>query len=146
LVVSSSVTRAHKEARLGKPANRASKVRTVDRKDLESLTVDVSDPARDIRGFAVPGIDHGIAIRRKPSLAGRKLLQPAEREPRLVSKLFFASHRRKQKTHDRHGQYRADDGVKKNPKFHEHHASGHSVFFAHRSSPSPPSVKERGKA
>jgi hypothetical protein len=49
-------------------------VRTVDGKDLENVTVNVPNPARDVRGFAVPGIDHGIAIRRKPGLAGRKLL------------------------------------------------------------------------
>jgi len=61
-------------------------------KDLEILIVNVSNPACDISGFAVPGIHGRISIRGEPSLPGRKLFQPAERKPRLISDLPFASH------------------------------------------------------
>src|SRR6266404_1543024 len=144
LVVRASVTAAHKEARLRKPAHRASQVRTVDGKNLENLIVNVPNPARDVAGLTIPGIDHGIAIRGEPSLAGRKLLQPTEREPRLVAELFFARHRRKEKTHDRHRQRSADDAVENNPYFHEHRASRHSFFFTHRRPPLSRSVEEIG--
>jgi hypothetical protein len=71
------VAGAHEEARLGEPANWASQVRAVYGKDLEILIVNVSNPACDISGFAVPGIHGRISIRGEPSLPGRKLFQPA---------------------------------------------------------------------
>src|SRR3981081_1431026 len=93
----------HEEVRLGEPPNGASEVRAVDGKDLEFLIINVPDPARDIAGFAIPGIDHGIAISGETSLAGRKLFQRAESEPRVITRLLFANHGRKQITNDRHG-------------------------------------------
>jgi hypothetical protein len=69
----------HEEIRLSEPANGASKVRTVNSKDLELLTVDVSNPARNVAGFAVPGIDHGILVGGETRLSGGKLFQPAKR-------------------------------------------------------------------
>jgi hypothetical protein len=72
------MARTHEEVRLGEPANGASEVRTVYGKDLECLIVNVPNPARDIAGFAVPGTDYRVAIGGETSLAGRKLLQPAE--------------------------------------------------------------------
>src|SRR5208282_3829949 len=123
LVVSAPVAGAHEEVRLGEPANWASQVRTVYGKDLEILLVNVSNPACDISGFAIPGIDDGILVRSEPSLASRELFQPAERKPRLVSDLPFASHGRNEIAHDRHRQNSSNDTVKKQAYFYEHRSS-----------------------
>jgi hypothetical protein len=56
-------------------------VRTVYGKDLELLIINVSNPACDISGFAVPGIHGRVSIRGETCLASRKLFQPAERKP-----------------------------------------------------------------
>jgi hypothetical protein len=56
-------------------------VRTVDGENLENPIVNVPNPARNVAGLTIPGIDYGIAIRGEASLAGRKLLQSTEREP-----------------------------------------------------------------
>src|ERR1700734_1692339 len=101
----------HEEVRLSKPANGASQVRAVDSKDLEFLTVDVSNPACDVAGFSVPGIDHGILVGGETSLSGGKLFKTAERKPRLITKFLFANHRRKQIAHDWHGQESPHDSV-----------------------------------
>src|SRR6266849_726859 len=110
-------------------------MRTIDGKDLKFLIVNISDPARDVAGFAVPGIDHGIAISGKPGLAGRELFQTTERKPRLVSELLLTNQRRQQVAHDRHGQGNADNTVKKHSQFHKSCASGHSVLCTHRGPP-----------
>ena len=54
-------------------------MRAIDCEDLEILSVQVSDPARNVPGLAIPGIDDGISICGEPGLALRKLLQFAER-------------------------------------------------------------------
>jgi hypothetical protein len=54
------------------------KVGAIDGKDLEILTVHVSNPAGDIRGFPIPGIHHGISINSEPSLTCRKLFEPTQ--------------------------------------------------------------------
>jgi hypothetical protein len=46
---------------------------TVDGKDLESLIIDISDPARDVGSFTIPGIDHGILVCGEARLASWKL-------------------------------------------------------------------------
>jgi hypothetical protein len=66
---------------LWKPANRTSEVRAVDGKDLESLIVNVSDPACYISRFAIPGIHDRVSIGGETSLANRELFQPAEGKP-----------------------------------------------------------------
>jgi hypothetical protein len=47
------MTWTQKQPGLRKPANRTAKVRAVDGENLESITLDVSDPARGVRGFAI---------------------------------------------------------------------------------------------
>jgi hypothetical protein len=42
-------------------------------KHLEFLIINVSNPARDVAGLSVPGIDHGILVCGEPGLTGRKL-------------------------------------------------------------------------
>src|ERR1700741_1976611 len=106
-------------------------MRTVDGKNLKRLIIDPTDPARDVTGFSVPVIAERISIGGESSLPCGKLFQPAEREPRLITKLLLASHRRQEVTHDRHRQKEADNAVKKHSQFHKSCASRYSVFCAH---------------
>jgi hypothetical protein len=53
-------------------------MRAIDRKDLKLLTIHISNPARNIRGVAIPRIDDGISINREAGLACGKLFQFAE--------------------------------------------------------------------
>jgi hypothetical protein len=46
----------------------------IHREDLKVLTVKIADPAGDVSGLAIPGIDHGISIGCQPRLAGRELI------------------------------------------------------------------------
>ena len=48
LVIGAAVAGTHEEVRLREPANRTSQVRAVDGEDLESLVVNISDPACDV--------------------------------------------------------------------------------------------------
>src|SRR5258708_37843022 len=81
LVIWSAVTGTHEQTRLWKPANRTSEVRAVDGKVLESLIVDVSDPACYISRFASRGIHDRVSIGDETSMANRELFQPAEGKP-----------------------------------------------------------------
>src|SRR5258708_23505425 len=69
LVICSAVTGTHEQTRLWKPANRTSEVRAVDGKDLESLIVNVSDPACYVSRFAIPGIHDRVSLGTETSLA-----------------------------------------------------------------------------
>ena len=122
----------HKEARLREPANGTSQVRTIYGEDLELLTVDISNPARNIAGFAIPRIDDGISIGGETSLPSRKVFQSAQRNPRLITGLPPVDHRRKQIAHDRHGQGCAHDTINKESQLQEHRTPGHLVFCTHR--------------
>jgi hypothetical protein len=113
----------HEKIRLGEPANRASKVRAIDGKDLVRLIVNVANPTRDVSGFTIPRIDDGILVGGETSLASGKLFQPAERKPRLITDLPFANHGRKEIAHDRHGQENPNDAVKKHSQLHKSRAS-----------------------
>lgn len=79
LIVSAAVTWTHKEIRLREPANWASKVGAIDGKDLEILTIHISDPTGNIRRLPIPGIHHRISIRSQPGLTCGKLFQSAQR-------------------------------------------------------------------
>ena len=118
-IVNAAVARTHEQVGLREPAHRTSEVRAIDRKDLEILAVQVSHPAGNIRGLAIPGIGTGIPIGGEPGLACGKLFQSAEREPRLITRLPPASHRRQKITHDRHGQNRTDDSVEEQSNLRE---------------------------
>src|ERR1700691_3807968 len=110
-------------------------MRTIYGKDLELLIINMADPACDVAGFAVPGIDHGIPVSGESGLTRRELFQPAERKPRLISDLFSPYHGRQEVAHDWHGQGHADNTVEKHPQFHQCSASGNSAFCSHRDPP-----------
>ena len=54
-------------------------------KTWKFCSINVANPARDIGGVAVPRIDNRISIGSEARLAGRKLFETAEREPRLIT-------------------------------------------------------------
>ena len=56
-------------------------------------------------------------------MAGRKLIERAEREPRLVAVLFLSSDGRKQIAHDRHREDRSHDPIEEQADLHEQRAS-----------------------
>src|SRR5437763_14544949 len=110
-------------------------MRAVDGKDLESLIVHPTNPARDATRLTIPIIEQRISIRSKSSLPSGKLVQPPEREPGVITDLPFPSHRRQEVTHDWHRQENTDNAVKKYSQFHKSCASRDSVLRAHRGSP-----------
>ena len=77
-IVDTAMARAHEEVGLREPAHRTSEVRTIDRKDLEILPIQVPNPTRNIRRLAIPRPDVGIPIDSQPGLARRKLFQAAK--------------------------------------------------------------------
>src|SRR5438270_13277959 len=110
-------------------------MRTVNGKDLESLNIHPTNPARDATRLTIPIIDQWISIRSKSSLPSGKLFQFPEREPRVITDLPFSSHRRQEVSHDRHRQEDTDNAVKKYSQSHKSCASRDSVFYAHGRSP-----------
>jgi hypothetical protein len=86
-------------------------VRAIDGEDLESLSVQVSYPARNIRCLAIPRVDNGIPIHSQPGLACWELFQPAHRKPVLIAWLSPASYRGEQVPQDRHCQNQPDEPV-----------------------------------
>src|SRR5438132_8677512 len=89
-IVGATVTRAHEQVRLREPTDGAPEVRAVDREDLELLACEMTHPARDRRGLAVPRVHHGVPIGGEARLAFRELAESAEREPRLVTRPALA--------------------------------------------------------
>ena len=85
------MARAHEEARLREPSNRAAEVRAVHRKHLELLAFDAPHPARGVRRLAVGRRHERIAERRQPRFAFRELADATERHPRGVGVLPTAA-------------------------------------------------------
>ena len=110
-IVDPSVARAHEEVGLWEPANRTPEVRAIDGEDLETLSVQVSYPARNICCLAIPRVGDGIPIHSKPGLPCWKLFQPAHRKPVLIAWLSPASYWGNQVPQDRHGQNQSDEPV-----------------------------------
>src|SRR5690348_13508752 len=102
-IIDATVARAHEETGLREPAHRASEVSTIDGKDLESLPIQVSNPARNIGRPAIPGHDVGIPINSEPGLAHRKLFQAAKREPGFIAWLSPQCYGRHEIPQDRDG-------------------------------------------
>src|SRR5437660_12808170 len=115
-VVGATVTRAHEQVRLREPTDGAPEVRAVDREDLELLAREMTHPARDRRGLAVPRVHHGVPIGGETRLALRERDERAEREPRLVSRPALARDGREDVAHDRYAQERGDDRVEAAPE------------------------------
>ena len=57
------MTRAHEQTGLGKPAHRATQVRTVNGKNLELFALDAADPAGDLAGLSIPRCGGGTRTR-----------------------------------------------------------------------------------
>src|SRR6266542_487432 len=59
-------------------------MRAIHGEHLKPLTLDVADPAGDLRGDAVPRDANGILVRRQARLAGGKGARRTERDPGLA--------------------------------------------------------------
>src|ERR1700735_1773940 len=113
------MARAHKQTRLREPADRTSKVRTIDCEYLEILSGPVAKPAGDIGGITIPRTHYRVSIRRQARFSGRKLIEVAERDPGFIAVLSAASDRREKVTHTRYGKNHGDNAVKENSQLHE---------------------------
>src|SRR5215471_16325572 len=85
LVIGATMTRTHEQIRLREPADGTSQVRAINGKHLKFLPINIAYPAGDVRRFSVPGIHHWVAIGGQTGLASRKLIQPAKRQPGVIS-------------------------------------------------------------
>jgi len=135
LVINATVARAHEQARLRKPTNGAAEMHAIDGKDLKGAIVDAADPAVAVGGFAIPGLNVGIAESSETRLPGRKLIDRAEGKPGFVAEFAGARDGGENIAKDGNGEKRGDDGVKKNSQFHEHSAPGKIIRQGHGSSP-----------
>src|ERR1700741_1516567 len=95
-------------------------MRAVNRENLKRVSINVTDPAGNIRGLSIPGVHLWIAIRSQPGLPGRELLKRAERKPGVVPQPALAGYRRQKKTHDRHAQKHANNSVEPQAKLRKH--------------------------
>src|ERR1700681_878201 len=102
-------------------------MRTIDRKNLEFLTINATHPAGNIRGFAIGWIRDWVSIGRQPRLALRKLSERAKREPGFVPWPPLANHGRKDIPHDRHRKDHADGPIKEDSELHQHPTSRKSI-------------------
>jgi hypothetical protein len=107
-------------------------VGTVDRKNLECVPIHIANPARDISRITVPGINNGISIRGEASLAGGKLIETAEGNPRLIAAFSRVGDGREKVADNRNGQNRGDDAVKQDSEFHEKITPAESGRDSHR--------------
>ena len=126
-VINATVTRAHEQARLGKPAHGTAEVRTVNGENLKGLGIDTAHPTSTVRGFAVPRRDIGIAEGGEARLAGGILIERAESEPAGVAGFARARDRRKKVADDGHREKRAYDAIEKDTQLHEH-GSARKIF------------------
>lgn len=69
--------------------NRAFHVRAIDGKDLESLIVDVSYPARQILRLSIGWRAVGVAILAQPGFSSRKVLKISHRHPMVIAQIPF---------------------------------------------------------
>ena len=76
-----AVAWAHEQFRLGEPSHRASQVRAVDGEHLELVTGDVSYPAGDFSGLAVPRFLEWVYILGEARLIFWIVSQRPERYP-----------------------------------------------------------------
>ena len=72
---------AHEQLGFREPSDRASEMGAIDREDLERITGHTAHPARDSRGFTIPGFPVGVHILAQPRLVLGIVSQLAERYP-----------------------------------------------------------------
>src|ERR1700680_2281007 len=111
-------------------------MRAIDRKDLELLTVNVADPAGNIRGLPIRWSHDWVSIGREARLASRKPTKRAKREPGFIPCPPLANHGRKDKTHDGHHKDHADGPIEEESELHQHPTSRKSIRQSHRTPPS----------
>src|ERR1700675_294103 len=105
------MARAHEQARLLEPADRTTEVRAINCENLESLPIHIANPTGDVCRLPIGWIHHRITVGGEASLAGRKLLDVAERNPRLIASLPLLSNGREEIADDRHGKNCSDNAV-----------------------------------
>jgi hypothetical protein len=97
-------------------------VRTIDGEHLERLPVHIANPAGDVCGITIPRIHNRVSIRREAGLAGRKLFEISEGNPRLIAFSARASDWRKKVTRDRDCQNHRDEAIKEDSQLREEFA------------------------
>src|SRR5437764_11483685 len=95
----------------------------IDREKLELLTIDVTNPAGNIRSFPIRRSHHRVSVRRKARLARRKLTARAKRKPGFVPGTPFTNHGRKDVAHHGHRKNHTDSRVKDDSELHQHPTS-----------------------
>src|SRR5258708_6169715 len=119
---------AHEETGLGKPADWAAQMRTVNGKNLNLFALDAADPTGGIHGLAVGRRHIGISKSGQTSLSLRKFVDPTERHPRQVSACASPRNRGQKKPYDRYGKSRRNESIEKNSQLHEQSAPGNFIF------------------
>jgi hypothetical protein len=117
-------------------------VRAVDRKNLEGLAINISNPTGDIGRFPVRRTYNRISIGGKPSLTRRKLFETAERNPGVIASFPLVDNGREKVAHEGHAENHSDDTVQENSDLHEKTASGNAGWWSHRTSPVDLAVSE----
>src|SRR5580658_9047573 len=90
----------------------------IDRKDLERLSVDISNPARNLCRLAIRSSHDWIPVGGEARLAGRKLLKPPQGNPG-VALAALARNRREEVAQDWGGQNESDNAVEHDSDLHE---------------------------
>src|SRR5262249_37423243 len=80
-IIRATVTRAHQQARLGKPTHRTAKVRAVDGKNLKLVRRNPAEPTRNVAGVAIPRANKRISKSRQPSFTFREFRHRTDRYP-----------------------------------------------------------------
>ena len=83
-VVGAAVAGTQEQPGLGKPADRTSKVSTVDGENLEGVAGDAADPAGNVAGLPIPWGSYWIAEVNKSRLPLGKVADSAEIDPGIL--------------------------------------------------------------
>jgi hypothetical protein len=134
----------HEQTRLREPTNRTAEVRAINGKNLERFSIDIPNPTGDICCLPVRVGDYRICIRSEARLAGRKLPQISDGNPRIIAASLAARDGRDKVPQDRNGQNYGDNAVKKNPDLHEQLAPRQIGRQRHGISPVDFAVEEYG--
>ena len=75
------MARAHEQAGLREPADRAAEMGAIDGEHLECSPINIADPAGNVCGFSVQLIRDRVSIGGQARLAGGKQIERAECKP-----------------------------------------------------------------